>query len=502
MADLLYAQANPTTPIDTFNEGRNNALLGQAITAAPDQRNGLIGQVASTDPRQALALQGALQNQDDSSEDRRNKTLVNMSKLLVSAPDAYKDQIYQRIRPALAGLGLTQAPPTYNDEIGQTAKSIVDAYTPLNAQPSGLREIQGQITGAGLAPGSDEAKKAYRVALGLDPRAVTGAAKTGMITGADGRERPYVFDPSTQGYKVFDGQTFRALDQSEAAQLGGQVSAPQASAVPAQLTPEQLMAQATQMANQGGPGANADQAQAWLTQQLAAQGRLPTPASGQGALGVSRAPEDTAGAVQNAKNASDVAFLPRQEAIKTAAAVQQAGGTTTAKGMAERQLEQPQAQASLSDASNNLDRLADTARRVMQHPGLNGITSWQANIPDRPGSDAANARAELEALKSQVGFSVLQAMRNASKTGGALGSVSDAEQGLLQSNLAALQQSQSPAAFRQNLQRIIDYTTQAKSRLGTAYNQSFGGQSAASNGAQNAAQHAPVDDLLSKYGIQ
>lgn len=403
MPSLLLGQPNAVTPIDTFNEGRNNALLGRSISAAPEDRNGLLGQVATTDPRQALAFQGELQNRDDSNEDRRNKTLVNMSKLLVSAPDAYKDQIYQRIRPSLASLGLSQAPATYNDEIGRTAQSIVDAYTPLNAQPSGLREIQGQITGAGLT--GDEAKKAYRVSLGLDPRAVTGAAKTGMITGADGRERPYVFDPSTQGYKVFDGQAFRPLDQTEASQLGGQAAAPQASAAaPAQATPEQLMAQATQMANEGGPGANAGPAQAWLTQQLAAQGRIPTPVSGQGALGVGRAPEDTAGAVQNAKNASDLSFLPQTEAIKTNAAIQQAGGSAAATTAVKNSAEQAQAfQQRQADARKTLSDLDEVDRLLPKATGGTlgrAIDTAAASV--NHSTDSAKASAQLDILSGRL----------------------------------------------------------------------------------------------------
>ncbi|TPG50195.1 hypothetical protein EAH75_01485 [Rhodanobacter glycinis] len=46
---------------------------------------------------------------------------------------------------------------------------------------------------------------------------------------------------------------------------------------------DELTAQATQMANQGGPGANAPAAQAWLQQQLAAQGRNPQPVLAPGA---------------------------------------------------------------------------------------------------------------------------------------------------------------------------------------------------------------------------
>lgn len=401
MADLLYAQANPTTPIDTFNEGRNNALLGRSISAAPQDRNGLLGQVAMTYPKQALAFQGALQTQDDSNEDRRNKTLVNMSKLLVSAPDAYKDQIYQQIRPSLAKLGLTQAPPNYNDEIGQTAKSIVDAYTPLNAQPSGVREFNAMAQN--LSP--EDRKRAERINLGLDARAVTGAAKTGMITGADGRERPYVFDPSTQGYKVFDGQAFRPLDQTEASQLGGQAAAPQASvAATAQQTPEQLMATATQMANKDGPGSHASEAQAWLTQQLASQGRLPTPASGQGALGVSRAPEETAGAVQNAKNASDLQYLPQQEAIKTNAAITQAGGSAAATNAAKNAAEQGQAfQQRQADARKTLSDLDEVDQLLPKATGgAFGRAVDTAAASVNHSTDTAKASAQLDILAGRL----------------------------------------------------------------------------------------------------
>lgn len=45
-------------------------------------------------------------------------------------------------------------------------------------------------------------------------------------------------------------------------------------------------------------------------------------------------------------------------------------------------------------------------------------------------------------------------MRAASKTGGALGQVSDREGQLLQSSLGALDQGQSPKAFREQLDKI------------------------------------------------
>jgi hypothetical protein len=129
--------------------------------------------------------------------------------------------------------------------------------------------------------------------------------------------------------------------------------------------------------------------------------------------------------------------------------------------------------ASYESTVSELDRLQDQARQLMEHPGLGRITGLMGKIPNIPGSEAANAEAMLETLKSQTAFSVLQAMRNASKTGGALGQVSDKEGELLQNNLAALSKAQSYDAYRKSLQKIIDFTERAKSRMGGVFKETW-----------------------------
>lgn len=124
----------------------------------------------------------------------------------------------------------------------------------------------------------------------------------------------------------------------------------------------------------------------------------------------------------------------------------------------------------LTGATAGFDRLAQAANEVLQHPGLPGITGLRGKLPNVPGTDAANAQALLGTLKSQVGFGVLQDMRNNSKTGGALGSVSDAEGKRLEANLASLENSQSVEQFRSNLKKIVEYAEQAKDRMRDAYN--------------------------------
>lgn len=71
-----------------------------------------------------------------------------------------------------------------------------------------------------------------------------------------------------------------------------------------------------------------------------------------------------------------------------------------------------------------------------------------------PGSAANDLSGLIDTIESNVAFDKLQAMRNASPTGGALGAVTERELSLLSSTLGSLRQSQSQKQFVQNLQRL------------------------------------------------
>lgn len=73
-----------------------------------------------------------------------------------------------------------------------------------------------------------------------------------------------------------------------------------------------------------------------------------------------------------------------------------------------------------------------------------------------PGTDAYNLQRSLDTVKANVGFDRLQAMRNSSPTGGALGQVSDTENKLLQSTIASFDTGQDAKTLRQNLKRVAE----------------------------------------------
>lgn len=106
------------------------------------------------------------------------------------------------------------------------------------------------------------------------------------------------------------------------------------------------------------------------------------------------------------------------------------------------------------------DRKAEQNTRILQsvnsllgRAGVDtvGVGAWLAKLP---ATAARDFQADLNTLKANIAFGELQEMRNASKTGGALGQVSERELTLLESSLAGLDQKQSVGNFKKNLQQI------------------------------------------------
>jgi hypothetical protein len=124
-----------------------------------------------------------------------------------------------------------------------------------------------------------------------------------------------------------------------------------------------------------------------------------------------------------------------------------------------------------------------------------GIGSVLAGIPE---TGARNLRAKLESLKSNVAFNELQEMRNASKTGGALGQVSDKENAMLAAALGSLDQGQSPEQLSKTLDNIVgilDRWESAKAQYGGA--KPMTSRDGSSDGA---AAKSRAAELLKKYG--
>ncbi len=118
-----------------------------------------------------------------------------------------------------------------------------------------------------------------------------------------------------------------------------------------------------------------------------------------------------------------------------------------------------------------------------------------------PGTKAKNLSRLIDTIQSNVGFDRLQKMREASPTGGALGSMAVTELKALQSSIASLDTDQTPAQLRKNLDRVRTHYSRWRS-VAQGINPDEAPAGAAPSGAAPAAPAAPAmsaDDLLKKW---
>ena len=96
----------------------------------------------------------------------------------------------------------------------------------------------------------------------------------------------------------------------------------------------------------------------------------------------------------------------------------------------------------------------DAISRALPLIGNGWSTGFASYLSAIPGTEAQALKNNLATIKANIGFDKLQAMRDASPTGGALGQVSERELGFLQSVFGSLDQSQSAEELGYNIQLL------------------------------------------------
>lgn len=160
------------------------------------------------------------------------------------------------------------------------------------------------------------------------------------------------------------------------------------------------------------------------------------------------------------------------------------------------ELKKPDAEAAVNTIKQNLNLGIKNARELMTHPGLKGAVGFRAGQEYWPGSEAATFKENLDSLLSKQFAQAIQAMRDASKTGGAVGNVSDREGLQFRNMVATLSQSQDEATFKKNLQEIIDYGEQLESTYVTKYNETYGELKAPKANGAGVGTPAPREDPM------
>ncbi len=153
--------------------------------------------------------------------------------------------------------------------------------------------------------------------------------------------------------------------------------------------------------------------------------------------------------------------------------------------------EQPAANNATSVISSTIDNHLKQIDDLLGQKGFDDIFGTVAGRTFNFTEKAGNAQAAFDAVAGQAAVQALNEMRAASKTGGAVGNVTEKEWPILQSQMAALAQSQGPEQMRANLAKLKETYGRIKANANQAYSSVYGE-------APRAAMS--IDDLLAKYG--
>lgn len=158
-------------------------------------------------------------------------------------------------------------------------------------------------------------------------------------------------------------------------------------------------------------------------------------------------------------------MAPGEKAYETRA------GTERAKAEAGK----PQAQARAHAAIGKSAQAADMARSLSQHQDVAMATgSIQGRLPTYFSQGARNFETELDTLKTKVFVNAIAEMRELSKTGGALGQVTEREIHKMENSMRNLDLTQDEASMRRNLKLLAGDFDEAQRNIAAAYEQQFG----------------------------
>jgi hypothetical protein len=167
-------------------------------------------------------------------------------------------------------------------------------------------------------------------------------------------------------------------------------------------------------------------------------------------------------------------YVSREQAISGKMSPASAQESLSPKEIQKREASYPQATAAVTGFETKSDRFIKDLIALRDHPGLGSITGIAAGrMPGITGEGRA-AQALFDKAVAKGGFQALQDMRDASKTGGALGNVSNQEGKQLTASFAAINRTQDAPDVRAAIDQAIGDLQGAKVRTREAYDMTYG----------------------------
>lgn len=133
----------------------------------------------------------------------------------------------------------------------------------------------------------------------------------------------------------------------------------------------------------------------------------------------------------------------------------------------------PQATAAIQGFEAKSENFIKDLEKLRDSPGLDEITGIAAGRLPGVTDEGRKAQALYDKVVAKGGFQALQDMRDASKTGGALGSVTEREGKQLIASFAAIDRRQQAADVREALNNSISDIQGAGTRMREAYDTTY-----------------------------
>lgn len=460
MASLLdlagYVQKQGELGRQRGEQSRIASLASQAYTAPRADRQSILGQMAQTSPDAALAQQKQFRQGDSD----RMADLSRKAKIFVGMAESGNAQAVASLYPQIAqearDLGLGDIPMEYNDTFLPGLKKFA---TILDGDQTSEVGVQSTYVDA----------QGNRVAILRD-----GSTRT------LGQNAPnnQIIDTGNGFFGVNKGNL-----SASPVMVGGQPQqAPQPSLqaglyqTPAGmvrigegLTPEQQQA------------ALADIQAGGTAQNVQLPPRNVAPQQYGGGQQLRSAPKEE-GAPAGFRRTADgnLEFIPGGPAdpfVKN-----EVTGAQRAKLAATKQKEQQLLRANEAGIDQTITLIDSILSRKGDFGGVTGMGAMGARIP---GTKWADLAAALDTLRGRSAFGALQQMRANSPTGGALGSVTERELGLLQNSETQLQNTQSPEALANGLEAYKRVLQETKRRMREGLDEFYQDSGSSPGGSQS-----------------
>lgn len=187
-------------------------------------------------------------------------------------------------------------------------------------------------------------------------------------------------------------------------------------------------------------------------------------------------------------------YVTREQAISGKMAPAAAMESIPPKEIQKREAAFPAATSAIKGFEAKSDSFVSDLQALRDHPGLSEITGFAAGR--LPGVTAAGraAQALYDKVVAKGGFQALQDLRDASKTGGALGNVSNQEGKQLTASFAAIDRRQGADDVKKAIDAAINDIQGAKVRTREAYDSTYSYKANAPSAAGS-----NIDALLNKY---